>query len=99
MPGSVVDFGHGEKEKATRKAAPCLKIFTCILSNLMIDYEYVARHGCLPMWCRQRFRRPRIEIIIFLVTEKERVRCLIFPARFLYLTPQTDYVIISLRRA
>nr|DAJ18912.1 MAG TPA: hypothetical protein [Siphoviridae sp. ctQHO9] len=33
----------------------------------MIDYKYVARHGCLPMWCRQRFRRPRIETILFCI--------------------------------
>jgi hypothetical protein len=65
MPGHVVDFGHGKKEKAAGKTAPCLKIFTCVLSDLMIDYRYVARHGCLPMWCRQRFRRPRIETIAF----------------------------------
>jgi hypothetical protein len=41
-------FGHGKKEKTAGKAALCLKIFTCILSDLMIDYRYVARHGCLP---------------------------------------------------
>lgn len=67
MPGSVVDFGHGKKEKAAGKAAPCLKIFTCVLSDLMIDYRYVARHGCMPLWFQQQFRRTRIEIIIFSV--------------------------------
>lgn len=46
MPGYVVDFGHDKKEKAIEKAALCLKIFTCILSDLMIEYRYVARHGC-----------------------------------------------------
>lgn len=73
MPGHVVDFGHGKKEKAAGKTAPCLKIFTCVLSDLMIDYRYVARHGCLPMWCRQRFRRPRIETIVFLVKAKHLI--------------------------
>lgn len=67
MPGHVVDFGHGKKEKAAEKAALCLKIFTCILSNLMINYRYVARHGRLPLWFHQLFRWARIEIIIFSV--------------------------------
>lgn len=117
MPGYVVDFGHGKKEKAAGKAVLCLKIFTCILSDLMIDYRYVARQGCLPLWFHQRFRwtgieiilfcimpslgtcrawwmlcawyleqspDTRIEIIIFSVKEKEWVRFLVFPTRFLF---------------
>lgn len=31
MPGHVVDFGHGKKEKAAGKAALCLKIFNYVL--------------------------------------------------------------------
>lgn len=73
MPGCVVDFWTWQKEKTAGKAALCLKIFTCILSDLMIDYRYVARHGCLPLWCRQRSRRPRIETIAFLVKEKHLI--------------------------
>jgi hypothetical protein len=66
-------FWTWQKEKAARKAALCLKIFTCILSDPMIDYKYVARHGCLPLWCRQRSRRPRIETIVFLVKAKHLI--------------------------
>ena len=73
MPGRVVDFGYGKKENAAGKAALCLKIFTCILSDPMINYRYVARYGCLPLWCRQRSRRPRIETIVFLVKAKHLI--------------------------
>jgi len=66
-------FWTWQKEKAARKAALCLKIFTYILPDLMIDYRYVARHGRLPMWCRQRSRRPRIETIVFLVRAKHLI--------------------------
>lgn len=31
MPGCVVDFGHGKKEKAAGKATLCLKIFNYVL--------------------------------------------------------------------
>nr|DAZ25938.1 MAG TPA: hypothetical protein [Caudoviricetes sp.] len=55
MPGHVVDFGHGKKEKVAGKVAPCLKIFTCILLGLTIKYRYVARHGCLPLWYLEQF--------------------------------------------
>ena len=72
-PDVLLIFGHGKKEKTAGKAALCLKIFTCILSDLMIDYRYVARQGCLPLWCRQRSRRPRIETIAFLVKEKHLI--------------------------
>lgn len=65
MPGSVVDFWIWQKEKAAGKAALCLKIFTCVLSDLMIDYRYVARHGRLPLWFHQRFRWTGIETILF----------------------------------
>lgn len=83
MPGHVVDFEYGEKEKAAGKATLCLKIFTCVLSDLMIDYKYVARHGCLSLWYPERSPDTRIEIIIFSVTEKEWVRFLVFPTLFL----------------
>lgn len=67
MPGSVVDFWIWQKEKAAGKAALCLKIFTCVLSDLMIDYRYVARHGRLPLWYLEQSPDTRIEIIIFSV--------------------------------
>lgn len=67
MPGHVVDFGHDKKEKAAGKATLCLKIFTCILSDLMINYRYVARHGRMPLWFQQQFRRTGIEIILFCI--------------------------------
>lgn len=67
MPGRVVDFGHDKKKKTAGKAALCLKIFTCILSDLMIDYKYVARRGCLPLWFCQQFRQTRIETILFCI--------------------------------
>ena len=35
MPGHVVDFWTWQKEKAAGKAALCLKIFTCVLSDLI----------------------------------------------------------------
>ncbi len=73
MPGCVVVFWIWQKEKAAGKAAPCLKISTCILSDLMIDYRYVARHGCLPLWFYQQFRRTRIETIVFLVKAKHLI--------------------------
>lgn len=57
MPGCVVDFGHGKKEKTAEEAAPCLKIFTCILLGLTIKYRYVARYGCLPLWYPERSPR------------------------------------------
>lgn len=67
MPGYVVDFGHDKKEKAIEKAALCLKIFTCILSDLMIDYRYVARYVRMPLWFQQQFRRTGIETILFCI--------------------------------
>lgn len=73
MPGRVVDFfGYG-KRKDSRKSCPCLKIFTCILSNMMIEYRYVARHGYLPLWFHQQFRWTRIETIVFLVKAKHLI--------------------------
>nr|DAW04939.1 MAG TPA: hypothetical protein [Caudoviricetes sp.] len=39
----------------------------------MIDYKYVARHGCLPLWFHQRFRWTRIETIVFLVKAKHLI--------------------------
>lgn len=84
MPGYVVDFWTWQKQKTAGKAALCLKIFNCILSDLDVIYKYVARHGCLLLWFRQLSLRTGIEIIIFLVTEKGRVRLNIFPALFLF---------------
>lgn len=69
MPGRVVDFLDMEKEKTTGKAALCLKIFTCILSDLMIDYRYVARGGCSARGIWSNSPDTRIEIIIFSVTK------------------------------
>lgn len=83
MPGHVVDFWTWQKEKAAGKAALCLKIFTCILSDLMIDYRYVARGGCSARGVWNNSPDTRIEIIIFSVTEKEWVRFLVFPTLFL----------------
>lgn len=37
MPGRVVIFLIWQKEKAAGKAATCLKIFTCIFPDLMIN--------------------------------------------------------------
>lgn len=73
MPGCVVDFGHGKKKRQPEKAALCLKIFTCILSDLMIEYRQVTRYGCLPLWFHQRFRWTRIETIVFLVKAKHLI--------------------------
>ena len=127
MPGHVVDFWIWQKEKAAGKAALVCKIFTCILSDLDVIYRYVARHGRMPLWFQQQFRRTgietilffimprlgtclawwmlcawyleqfprsRIETIVFLVAEKERVRCLIFPALFLRILHSSFLIVI-----
>ena len=83
MPGSVVLSGDMAKRKGSRKSCRLSAIFTCNLPDLVVWYRYVARHGCLPLWFRQQSRQTGIETIVFRVTEKGRVRCLIFPALFL----------------
>lgn len=70
MPGQVVVFWTWQKEKTAEKAALCLKIFTCILSDLMICYRYVSRGGCSARGIWSNSPDTRIEIIIFSVTKK-----------------------------
>nr|DAP88086.1 MAG TPA: hypothetical protein [Caudoviricetes sp.] len=42
MPGRVVDFLDMVKRKGSRKSCPCLKIFNCALSDLIINYSLYA---------------------------------------------------------
>ena len=52
---TLLVFWDMPKRKGNWKSCHLFVIFTFNLSDLDVIYKYVARHGCLPLWFRQRF--------------------------------------------